>query len=88
MGPFVYALLFGAVQAVLLVRLADAAIHGRRLRTLLLAVVKFAAYGVGVNLLINRYLMKITESLCGFVVGLALMSLLIVVYRLRFHKRR
>ncbi len=86
MSAFIISALFGAVQVLFTSVLVKAFDTRESKKILLFFIVKFLLYGVGIGLLIIKFVWHIGLVICGFAVGVPITAIILFIYRTMYKK--
>ena len=83
---FMLAMLFGIGQACLTERLVKAFNTRNTKYIALFFAAKFILYAIGIALVVFKHVWQIGASFCGFVVGVPIAAIAIILYKIFFKK--
>lgn len=86
MLAFIIALLFGGCQVLLTEQLIYAFNKRDSKKILLFFAAKFLAYGIGIGVVVLKFVWHLSMALCGFAVGVPITAIALFVYKMFYKK--
>lgn len=86
MLAFIIAAAFGVGQVLLTEQLIYAFNKRDGKKILLFFAAKFLAYGVGIGIMVLKFVWHLSMALCGFAVGVPIAAIILFVYKTIYRK--